>query len=459
MRIFDRIATIEPSIASARGMVVALALAALSLGCVQAQTPPAKGSADTSSGATGFSIESEMLTYRALQSNSEAIACDVAAYVNGTNADFNSHPDGAVCDVKAGSHKATVVLLPFASSEFADFQIWRADMATMDRLQTKADQLGCTCKPASSSKGATKAVTAAASAASAAASASPIGPALSVAQGVLAMLARQDSTTTVGGTIHDQAFMNGVGRELLELNVPVVMPSVYTPYSLTSLKESESPFLSSMARTLSARGCLAGLAAKEKEGNQTTSDAKIYIIQRMISDIDSFLGTLTESDVPAPKVIKGPPAKPAGGNPPAANTDATQSPEVTTVPPWSSHLTAVLLADGLAAKLGVDPDTGILSPEDEASLHILLITALESGGSVDKSSSLLSSTVNYSGGSVGTYSLFSIDGDLECSGNVYEHAGPIKDKDFQEQLRRYTPNPAKQMVFLRHSCRPLTHPQ
>jgi hypothetical protein len=456
---FVRIATLEPPTRSARRVVVALALATLSLGCVHAQTAPAKGSADTSSGATGFSIESEMLTYRALQSNSEAIACDVAAYVNGTNADFKSHPDGAVCDVKAGSHKATVVLLPFASSEFADFQIWRADMATMDRLQTKADQLGCTCKAASNSKGATKAVTAAASAASAAASASPIGPALSVAQGVLAMLARQDSTTTVGGTIHDQAFMNGVGRELLELNVPVVMPSVYTPYSLTSLKESESPFLSSMARTLSARGCLAGLAAKEKEGNPTTSDAKTYIIQRMISDIDSFLGTLTESDVTAPKALKGPPAKPAGGSPPAANTDETQSPEVTTVPPWSSHLTAVLLADGLAARLGVDPETGILSPEDEASLHILLITALESGGSVDKSSSLLSSTVNYSGGSVGTYSLFSIDGDLECSGNVYEHAGPIKGKDFQEQLRRYTPDPAKQMVFLRHSCRPLAHTQ
>ena len=456
MWISESIATLEPPTSSARGMVVALALCTLSLGCMQAQAPPAKGGADTSSGASGFSIESEMLTYRALQSNGEAIACDVAAYVNATNADFNSHPDGAVCDVKAGSHKATVVLLPFASSEFADFQIWRADMATMDRLQTKADQLGCTCKAASNSKGATKAVTAAVSAA---ASASPAGPALSVAQGVLAMLARQDSTTTVSGTIHDQAFMNGVGRELLELKVPVVMPSVYTPYSLTSLKESESPFLSSMARTLSARGCLAGLAAKEKEGNQSTSDAKAYIMQRIISDIDAFLGTLTESDVPAPKSPKGPPAKPAGGSPPAVNTDATQSPEVTTVPPWSSHLTAVLLADGLAAKLGVDPETGTLSPDDESSLHILLVTALESGGSVNKTSNILSTTVSYSGGSVGTYSLFSIDGDLECSGNVYEHGGPIKDKDFQEQLRRYIPDPAKQMVFLRHSCRPLAHPQ
>jgi hypothetical protein len=391
-----------------------------------------------------------------LQANSEAIACDIAAYVNGTNADFKNHPAGSVCDVKAGASKATVVLLPFDSSEFADFQIWRADMATMDRLQTKADQLGCSTKPASSSKGATKAVT---SAASSALSLTPAGPALAVAQGVLALLAKEESSTAVGGTIHNQAFMDGVARELQELSVPVVMPSAYTPFSLTSLKESDSPFLKSMARTLTARGCLAGLAAKEKGSDQTTDDAKAFIIQRLISDIDAFLGTLSESNASAPKGTKAPAAKSAGGSPPAQNTDGTQSPEVTTVPPWSSHITAVLLADGLAAKLGVDPDTGTLSPEDEASLHILLVSALESGGSVTRSSNVLGTKVSYSGGSVGTYALFSVDGDLECSGNVYEYGGSTEGKDFQEKLRGYNPDPAKQMVFLRHSCRPLTHPQ
>ena len=448
----ERLVTFETSIASARGMVVALALGALSLGCVQAQAPPAKGSADNSSGALGFSIESEMLTYRALQANSEAIACDIAAYVNGTNANFKSHPDGAVCDVKAGSKKATVVLLTFASSEFADFQIWRADMATMDRLQNKAESLGCPTKPGSSSKGAT-------TAASSALSLTPAGPALSVAQGVLAMLAKEESSTSVGGTIHDQAFMNGVARELEELSVSVVMPSAYTPFSLTSLKESDSPFLSSLARTLTARGLLASLAAKEKAGNPTTDDAKVYLIQRLISDIDAFLGSLSASGAPAPKGGNAPPAKPAGGSTQAQNPDNTQSPEVTTVPSSSSHLTAVLLADGLAAKLGVDPQTGTLTPEDEASLHILLVSALESGGSVTKSSNVLGTKVSYSGGSVGTYALFSVDGDLECSGNVYEYGGSVEGKDFAEQLRGYNPDPAKQMVFLRHSCRLLAHPQ
>ena len=306
MWIFERIATFVPSVVSARGMAVALAFGALSQGCVQAQAPPpAKAGADNSG--AGFSIESEMLTYRALQSNSEAIACDIAAYLNGTNADFKSHPGGAVCDVKTGVNKATVVLLPFASSEFADFQIWRADMATMERLQNKADGLGCSTKP-----GGSKGATTAASAASSALSLTPAGPALSVAQGVLSMLAKQEDRTPVGGTVHDQAFMDGVGRELQELSMPVLMPSAYTPYSLTALKEADSPFLSSLARTLSARGCLAGLAAKEKGNTQSTDDADTYIVQRIISDIDAYLNTLSESGAAAPNGSKTPPAKSAG---------------------------------------------------------------------------------------------------------------------------------------------------
>ena len=117
-----------------------LALGAVSLPFAQAQTA-GKGGGDSSPAGVGFSIESEMLTYRALESNSEAIACDVTAFLNGTSANFTSPPTGTVCDVKAGSHNVSIVLLPFDKSTFADFQLWRADMATMDRLQRKAADL------------------------------------------------------------------------------------------------------------------------------------------------------------------------------------------------------------------------------------------------------------------------------------------------------------------------------
>src|ERR1700739_3849538 len=61
-----------------------------------AQAAAAKGAApSSSSGASGFSIETEMLTYRALESNGEAIACDVAAYLYGAKTDFRKMPGGA----------------------------------------------------------------------------------------------------------------------------------------------------------------------------------------------------------------------------------------------------------------------------------------------------------------------------------------------------------------------------
>jgi hypothetical protein len=443
----SRFVTGIQSIATARLWVVALAFGALSIGCVRAQTAPAKGNTDTNSGAIGFSIESEMLTYRALQSNSEAIACDIAAYLNGTTVDFKTPPAGSICDVKAGTKKARVVLLPFDSSEFADFQIWRADMATMDKLQRKAEKLGCSGNEDSNARGAT----AATSAASSALSLTPAGPPLAIAQGVLALLASEQSTTSVTGTIHDQAFMDGVGRVLQELKVTVLMPTAYTPYSLTLLDRSNSPYLANLDRTMTAHGCLEGLAANPDTKNKDS-------VQRAISDIQAFLNTITEVATPAPKDPKAPAVKPGEGNPPAKTTDGTESPAVTAAAPYSSHLTAALLADGLAAKLGVDPKTGTLSSDDEESTHILLIKALESGGSVTRYSNILGTKISYSGGSVGTYALFTMDGDLECSGNVYEYGGSIKAKDFQEQLRGYTPDPARQMVFLRHSCRPLTPP-
>lgn len=56
----------------ARWLPAMLALGVIVLGSARAQTPPAKASADSSPAAESFSIESEMLTYRALESNSKA---------------------------------------------------------------------------------------------------------------------------------------------------------------------------------------------------------------------------------------------------------------------------------------------------------------------------------------------------------------------------------------------------
>jgi len=411
---------------TAGGLALVLALGAVALPFAQAQAA-GKSGGDSSPAGVGFSIESEMLTYRALESNSEAIACDVTAFLNGTTANFTSPPAGAVCDVKAGSHNVSIVLLPFDKSTFADFQLWRVDMATMDRLQRKAAAFDC--PPGAQSKGAV-------SAASSALNLTPAGPMLNAAQGVLGLLASEEVTSPVTGTIQDQAFMNGVGRQLRALKVPVIMPTGYSPYSLAPLDQTSSPFLAGLGRILSAEGCLTGLAAKGGGDNPS--------LKETIAEIDKFRGTLDEASASS---TGG--AKTAGADKTAQ--PATANPSSTGGATSSSHLPAVLFADGLAQALGVDPVTGKL-PDNGVSQHILLLKALESGGSVTRYTNVLGTKVRFSGGFVGTYALFTTAGDLECSGNVYDFGGSIKAKNFERDAGNFKPDPSKQLIFQRGSC-------
>jgi hypothetical protein len=391
----------------------------------QAQTAPAKAAADSSSAGLGFSIESEMLTYRALEVNSEAVACDITGYLNGTNPDFVNPPHGFVCGVMAGSHNASVVLLPFEKSTFADFQIWRSDMAAMDQLQARAKGFDC---PSSAGKGATTA------AASSALNLTPAGPMINAAQGVLGLLASEESTSPVKGTVEDQAFLDGVGRQLRALKVPVIMPTGYSPYSLTPLDRANSPFLLSLDRTLKAEGCLAAAlpAAKGDDGES---------IRSTIAEIEKFRNMLEDPTMPKTSAAPGTKTPGEGAETPTTSSTAAVS---------SDHLQAVLFADGLAQALGVDA-TGKM-PDNGASQHILLLQALESGGSVARKTNILGTKIQYSGGFVGTYALFTLAGDLECSGNVFEFGGSIKGKHFEKELNKYTLDPGKQLIFQRGGC-------
>jgi hypothetical protein len=139
MNSFNGIATTRKTAFPALRYSVVLVFGVLSTSCVLAQSGPGKagaGAADASS--PGFSIETEMLTYSALESNSEAIACDVAAYLNNTSVSFANPPAGAVCNVNAEAMQATVVVLPFDRNELSDFEIWRSDMVTISQLRERA---------------------------------------------------------------------------------------------------------------------------------------------------------------------------------------------------------------------------------------------------------------------------------------------------------------------------------
>jgi hypothetical protein len=437
--------------------LVLLTLLGASIGSTRldAQAAAAK-QAGGSGGASGFSIETEMLTYRALESNGEAIACDVAAYLYNTKTDFRKMPGGAVCNVGSGGGAPGigVVVLPFDRSAFADFQIWRSDMQTMAEFEVRG-AAACNARAANAAepaqpgrpqgRGLTSSTGSTSSTASTAAAVggvmgalTPAGAMLTTGSGILGLFANSQDSSPVGGTIEDQAFMDNVSRELRSVNVSVLMPTVYAPFGLTSVDAAHSPFVTALDKLLHTRDCLVAAS----KGGPPDPDVK---------NIEEFLNVLAGTTTPAKSTA---PTSASGGSSGSGSSGSGSGSSASTAapaPPAQSHLTAVLNADGLAQRLGADPATGKVP--DNAPHHLLLVKALESGGSVNRSSSIFGSKMSYSGGSVGTYALFNLNGELECSGNVYDYAGPVKSKKFQAQLRDYKPDPSNQVIFQRGTCR------
>jgi hypothetical protein len=428
-----------------------VAILCLGPACSRAQTSSAKTTpAESASSGVGFSIETEMLTYRALESNGEAIACDVAGYLHNATVSFKDAAPGAICNVTStgGGSKSGVMILPFDRSVFADFQIWRSDMETMNEFErrgagacsTKPDEDSA--RPGASTRGLTSgaatAATTAAKVGGVMGALTPAGAMLSTASGVLGLFASDHSSSPVSGTIQDQAFMDDVSRELRSIDVPVMMPSVYSPYALTSIDPSRSPFLIALDKLLRTRDCL--MADKPK-------------YEADVKNIDAFLAALSTTTSTAKSTAPQSGASAAATAQSTTNASSTSTPAGATQPSTSgpSHLEAVLAADGLAMRLGANPDNGQIP--DNAPHHVLLIKALESGGSVSRSSSIFGTNISYSGGSVGTYALFALNGELECAGNVYDYAGFVSAKKFQKELRDYKPDPGNQVVFIRGGCR------
>ncbi len=421
---------------AAIGLVVCCLLidVARAAGTPASTDTPAKS--EDGSAALGFAIESEMLTYRALESNSEAIACDIAAYLNGATANFSNPPAGAVCDVGTNTN-AKVLIAPFDHASFDDFRLWRANMEILRSLRTRAATY-CSDSSVIATGSRGSAAPAAAPKISAALDLTPVGTAIDAAKTLLGLFSTVATNAPVVGTIQDQALMDGVARQLRTLNVAVLMPTSYMPFSLVAADVAQSPFLSSLDRLFQARSCLVAVAAK---GDTAASDKAG--INRIVIDIDAYLSAAA----PAPK--SGP-----GSSSPAKSTATAPAPAPAAETAASTpSLGNILAGDDLARKLGVDPQTGLLPKKNLGWTHVLLVQALESGGTVANKSNVLGSKSRYSGGAVDTFALFTLDGDLECSGNVYDYGGSILAEDFQAEMRRYKSDPASQFIFQRGSCR------
>jgi hypothetical protein len=389
--------------------------------------------ADTSS-ASGFSIESEMLTYRALESNSDATACEVTSVLDGVPIGWTKKAPGGYCNTTNNKPQLKIVILPFDNHIVSDFALWRADMQTMRQMvargiaQIKDPKTACSGNsqtqetPASNqsnSKGATSGGIV-----------DPFSAQIGEASSILALFASDASISPVGGTINDQALMDNVSRDLRVLHVNVLSPSLYLPTTLAPIDETTSPFLARYDQLHHVYDCL---VKTKGPADSSVTEIKAFL-DGLNSSLPSSSGQQKQATNPAA----------TGANPaPAANTGttATSQPE--------SHWNADLAGDGLAHSLGVGLEGNLAVPQD---VHLLLLKALESGGEVIRLTNILGTHISYSGGSVVTYALFNLDGQMECSGNLYDFTGPVRSRNFNGRLRAADPDPSAQVIFKRGFC-------
>jgi len=343
-----------------------------------------------------------MLTYTAMDSEATALSCGIGRNVGA--ADSGCNPQ-AITGPPVG-----VVVVAGDSSALSEFQLWRTDISTMDMLTLRANHY---CAPGAGTRAAT----------TLGGTIMSMFPESQAAEFAASLLSATAETSPLEGNILDRTLVDDVAGHLRALGIDVVIPDNYMPYSLSAIDANHSPFLTKYVALIKARECVApkgnaGAAPAAEPGAAGTgeADAHAEADKKAITDaIDAFLKSLTEPDVF--DVPKPPP-----GAPPVAQA------------PVISHLNAVLRADGLAQELDA------ASPDARSGAngvwYVLSLTALESGGTLLKSGNAITGTkTSYSGGAVGTYALFHLNGNIACSGVFFNYEPPTLTSKIPDLLK------------------------
>ncbi len=361
-----------------------------SKGSASSSTAPPEGNASAAN-PEGFAIESEMLTYTAMDSEATALTCGIGRNVGAADAGCNPQ---TISGPPVG-----VVVVAGDSSALSEFQLWRTDISTMDMLTLRANHY---CAPSAGTRAAT----------TLGGTILSMFPESQAAEFAASLLSATAETKPLEGNILDQTLVDDVAGHLRALGIDVVIPDNYMPYSLSAIDANHSPFLTKYVALIKSRECVAAKgtadaspAAEPAAAGTGDGDAHADADKHAISDaIDSFLKSLTEPDI---FDVPQPPA----GAPPQAQ------------PAVISHLSAVLRADGLAQELDA------ASPDARSGAngiwYVLSLKALESGGTLLKSGNGITGTkTSYSGGAVGTYALFHLNGNIACSGVFFNYEPP-----------------------------------
>ncbi len=361
-------------------------------GSASSSSTPPQGNASAAN-PEGFAIESEMLTYTAMDSEATALTCGIGHSLGTTDASCTPQ---AVNGPPVG-----VVVISGDSSALSEFQLWRTDISTMDMLTLRANHY---CAQSASTRAAT----------TLGGTIMSMFPESQAAEFAASLLSATAETKPLEGNILDRTLVNDVAGHLRALGMDVVIPDSYMPYSLAAIDANHSPFLSKYVALIKARECVAPAAgtnaqeppaADQGAAGAAPADAHAAADRLAVKEaIDGYLKSLTEPDIfDVPK-------------PPGGAAPDEQTPEI-------SHLSAVLRADGLAQELDA------ASPDARSGAngiwYVLSLKALESGGTLLKSGNGITGTkTSYSGGAVGTYALFRLNGDVTCSGVFFNYEAP-----------------------------------
>jgi hypothetical protein len=380
----------------------------------------------------GFSIESEMLAYKALNADSDQIAGEVVGFVEQRS--------------KANNNIAQTVVI-VTSQDLAGFLEWRSDLGQMQMLtsiaQSVLDNPVPLTPPATGGGGGQF---------DRFAFIGSIGD-VQTAVGIVKDLA------SVAGTIKDVPFMHNVARKLKAKRIRVLIPSEYSPNllggagisrtilfsALQDLDEERRAIatkLASMADDLKKADDILKTSKNDAEKQQATA-FKDYAktLAYILHAIDSFRASLfvgsgsgspttdKSQNSKAPDNSKSPPSKSASDDgQPNATTQVASSGI-----PFGRLLTADLLARGILGSR----DASEYDTTDFSDVHLLTLQTLESGGGVlTRGGMFKGNRVNFSGGAATTFSLFDLeDGSDECSGNAYAYSGYFQQDDFATHFR------------------------
>lgn len=255
------------------------------IGCGGGSTTAPQGNASAAN-PEGFAIESEMLTYTAMDSEGAAVACGIGRNVGA--ADTNCAPQ-PITGPPVG-----VVVVSGESSALNEFQLWRTDISTMDMLTLRARHY---CPQGPEGRAATSPTLLG--------TLTSMFPESQAASFAMSLLSATAEASPLEGNILDRTLVNDVAGHLRALGLDVVIPDHYMPYSLTAIDANRSPFLTKYVELIKVRACVAPTAPENQEGAATgaepappgdrAANAQVEADKKAIGQaIDAFLKSLTD---------------------------------------------------------------------------------------------------------------------------------------------------------------------